>query len=57
LAELNQPEAWSTDIGNAYLEAYTEEKVYVIAGDEFADQAGHSLIVVKALYGLRSSGL
>ena len=57
MAELNQPEAWSTDIGNAYLEAYTEEKVYVIAGDEFADQAGHSLIVVKALYGLRSSGL
>jgi len=33
------------------------EKVYVIAGDEFDDQAGHSLIVVQALYGLRSSGL
>jgi len=30
LAELNQLEAWSTDIGNAYLEAYTDKKVYVI---------------------------
>jgi len=57
LAELNQLESWSTDIGNAYLEAYTDEKVYVISGDEFGDQAGHSLIVVRALYGLRSSGL
>jgi len=37
LAELNQLEVWSTDIGNAYLEAYTNEKVYVIAGDEFGD--------------------
>ena len=37
LAELNQLEAWSTDIGNAYLEAYADEKVYVIAGDEFGD--------------------
>ena len=32
-------------------------EVYVIAGDEFGDQAGHSLIVVKALYGLQSSGM
>jgi len=57
LAELNQLEAWSTDIGNAYPEACTDEKVSVIAGDEFGDRAGHSLIVVKALHGLRSSGL
>ena len=55
LAELNQLEPWSTDVGNAYLEASTDEKVYVIAGDEFGDQAGHLLIIVKALYGLRSS--
>jgi hypothetical protein len=34
LAELNQLELWVTDIGNAYLEAFTSEKVYIIAGPE-----------------------
>ena len=31
-AKLNDLEVWSTDIGNAYLEAKTKEKVYIIAG-------------------------
>ena len=56
LAELNKLEVWSTDIGNAYLEAFTAEKVYIIAGPEYAELEGHILIVNKALYGLRSSG-
>ena len=56
LAELNQLELWATDIGNAYLEAYTAEKVYIIAGPEFGELEGHILVVSKALYGLRSSG-
>ena len=56
LSELNQLELWSTDIGNAYLEAFTAEKVYIIAGPEYADLEGHILIISKALYGLRSSG-
>jgi Reverse transcriptase (RNA-dependent DNA polymerase) len=56
LAELNKLELWSTDIGNAYLEAYTSEKVYIIAGPEFKDREGHILTINKALYGLRSSG-
>jgi Reverse transcriptase (RNA-dependent DNA polymerase) len=49
LAELNHLQIWATDIGSAYLEAYTSEKVYVIAGPEFKDREGQ-------LYGLRSSG-
>ena len=57
LSELNDLELWATDIGNAYLEAYTGEKVYIIAGPEFGDREGHILIIWKALYGLRSSGL
>jgi hypothetical protein len=57
LAELNGLETWSTDIGNAYLESYTKEKVGIKAGPEFGELAGHTLIIVKALYGLRSSGL
>ena len=59
LAELNDLQVWQTDIGNAYLEAYTKEKVYVVAGPEFGavNLAGHILIISKALYGLKSSGL
>ena len=56
LAELNDMELWSTDIGNAYLESYTKEKVGFVAGPEFGELQGHLLVIVKALYGLRSSG-
>ena len=56
LAELNDLELWGTDVGNAYLESYTTEKVCFTAGDEFGEQAGHTFIIVKALYGLKSSG-
>jgi hypothetical protein len=57
LGELNGLELWGTDIGNAYLESYTQEKIYIIAGPEFGDREGHTLIIQKALYGLKSSGL
>ncbi len=57
LAELNALEAWATDIGNAYLEAETKEKVYIVAGPEFRERAGHTLIIFKALYGLKTSGV
>jgi hypothetical protein len=57
LAELNGLDLWATDIGNAYLEAFTMERNYIIAGPEFGQLEGHYLIIVKALYGLRTSGL
>jgi hypothetical protein len=57
LSELNDMETWATDIGNAYLEAVTDEKVYIIGGPEFGHLQGHVLVVYKALYGLRSSGV
>ena len=57
LAELNQMEAWGTDISSAYLKAFTKEKMFVKAGPEFGDQEGHILLVKKALYGLRTSGV
>jgi len=57
LAELNGLETWATYIGNAYLEAETKERVYIIAGAEFGDLEGHTLVIFKALYGLRSSGV
>jgi hypothetical protein len=57
LAELNGLETWATGIGNAYLEAETSEKVFIIAGPKFGELEGHTLVIFKALYGLRSSGL
>ena len=57
LGELNELEIWATDIGNAYLESKTKEKVCIVACPEFGDLEGYTLVVVKALCGLRSSGL
>ena len=56
-SELNKLKLWQGDVGNAYLESYTLEKVYFIAGPEFGPLQGHTLVFIKALYGLRSSGL
>ena len=55
-ADLNELTAVAADVGNAYLYADTNEKVYTTAGEEFGDLQGRALIVRKALYGLRSSG-
>ena len=57
LAELNGLQLYSADIGNAYLEAKTKEKVYIVADTGFGPLAGHTLVIHKALYGLRTSGL
>ena len=46
------------DVGNAYLEAKTNEKVCFVAGPSFArfGLEGHLMAIDKALYGLRNSG-
>ena len=58
LAELNGLKLTGGDVGNAYLEAYTTEKVCFRAGKEFREFGleGHMLVIEKALYGLRTSG-
>jgi hypothetical protein len=56
ISELNGLELWGTDIGNAYLESYTKEKVCFVAGGEFGELAGHTFMILKAQYGLKSSG-
>ena len=55
LAELNGLKTMVGDIGNAYLEAYTKEKVYFIAGPKFGELEGHTMLIVKAHYGLCTS--
>ena len=52
----NLRQLWGADIGNAYLEAFTDEKLYIVAGPEFRELEGYILIFLKALYGLKSSG-
>jgi hypothetical protein len=56
LAELNGLEMQAADVGNAHLEALTSEKVHFIVGPEFGERAGHTLVIHKALHGLRTSG-
>ena len=55
LGKLNNLELCGADIGNAYLEAFTDEKLYIVAGPEFQELEGYILIFLKALYGLNSS--
>ena len=57
LAEMNGLSLMQGDIGNAYLESYTQEKVYFVAGPAFGQEAGHTFIIDKALYGFHSSSL
>lgn len=57
LSVLNDLILWGGDVGSAYLEALTKEKVCFIAGKEFKELCGHTLLIFKALYGLRTSGL
>ena len=56
LSQLNDLEIWGADVGNEYLEAYTDEKLCIIAGPEFKELQGHLLIMIKALYGTHSGG-
>ena len=56
LAELNELELWAADIGNAYLCSVTKEKVCFTAGPEFGDKEGYTFIIIKAQYGLKTSG-
>ena len=57
LSKLNNTKVWGAHIGNAYLEATTREKLYIVAGPEFEELQGHILVIHKAPYGLKSSGL
>ena len=44
LGKLNNLDIWGADIRNAYLEAFTDEKHYIVAGPEFQELEGYVLI-------------
>ncbi len=55
IANKNKLDMLVGDVGNAFVNAYTNEKVYSRAGPEFGDREGSIVIIKKALYGLKSS--
>ena len=57
LAKMNNLEVWGADIGNTYLEAKTKKSYTLLKGPEFEDLEGHILVIYKALYRLKRSGL
>ena len=57
IAAFNELDILAADIGNAYLNAPCREQVYFIAGAEFGmENKGKKVVIVRALYGLKSSG-
>ena len=57
IAALNDLDILAADIGNAYIQAPCREKVYFTAGPEFGPlKQGKTVVIVQALYGLKSSG-
>ena len=56
IAALNDLDIMAADIGNAYLNAPCREKVYFTAGTEFGAKKGQYVVVIRALYGLKTSG-
>jgi hypothetical protein len=56
IAALNDLEVMGADISNAYLQAPTTEKVWTVLSAEWGADAGRRAIIVRALYGLKSSG-
>ena len=56
-AALNNLDICGADIQNAYLQAPTTEKHYIICGQEFGlENVGKRAIIVRALYGGKSAG-
>ena len=56
VSQLNDLEIWGADVGNAYLEAYTDPNLCIIVGPEFKELQVHLLIMIKTLHGTRSGG-
>jgi hypothetical protein len=56
IAALNGLDIMSCDLENAYLNAKCKEKIWFEGGIKFGADQGKVLIIVCALYGLKSAG-
>ena len=57
ITALNDLKIMACDIQNAYLTADCQEKIWTYTGPEFRSERGQPMIIKKALYGLKSSGI
>jgi hypothetical protein len=55
LAALNDVDVLACDVQNAYINATTKEKIWFRGGDEMGSDKGKVIVIVRALYGLKSS--
>ena len=56
LAAMNGLDNCVADIQNAYIQAPTSEKHYVVCGPEFGEHKGKKALIRRALYGGKSAG-
>jgi hypothetical protein len=56
VAALNDIDMWAADVLNAYITAPCREKIWTTLGPEFESDRGKKALVVRVLYGLKSSG-
>ena len=52
LATVNKLQLWAADVGNAFLNGITRDKLYIIAGPEFGpEREGKALILYQSMIG------
>ena len=56
ITALNYLKVLACDIQNAYLTAKCQGKIWTMAGPEFGPEQLNFVLVVRAMYGLKSSG-
>ena len=56
IAALNDLQVKAGGVMNAYVKAPCREKIWTVLGKEFGTDQGKTAIIVRALYGLKSSG-
>ena len=56
ISALNNLQVKAGDVMNAYATAPSSEKIWTVLGKEFGSGQGKKAIIVRALYGIKSSG-
>ena len=56
LAALNNVYVRAADIGNVYLNANFQERIWTVAGTDFGSEKGKVVVIVRTIYGLKSYG-
>ena len=57
IAALNDLDVLAYNIQNVYLTADCREQIWVVARTKFGSESGNNIMVIKALYALKRSGI